>query len=91
VPAEPVPAAAVPAASASGAAVRVAPPAGDVLAEVRARLADDLDAPGALAAVDAWADAVLAGAMLAGAGPGSGPGAAGLIRDTVDALLGIAL
>ena len=35
------------------------PSAEDVLADVRARLADDLDAPGALAAVDAWADAVL--------------------------------
>ena len=34
--------------------------AADVLATVRARLADDLDAPGALDAVDAWADAVLA-------------------------------
>ena len=33
----------------------------DVLAAVRERLADDLDAPGALAAVDRWADAVLSG------------------------------
>ena len=32
----------------------------DVLAAVRDRLADDLDAPGALAAVDRWAGAVLA-------------------------------
>ena len=86
-PAAPMPAAAVPPASASGAAVRRAPSAGDVLGEVRARLADDLDAPGALAAVDAWADAVLAGAVLAD----PGPEAAGLVRDTVDALLGIAL
>ncbi len=53
-----------------------------VLAAVRERLADDLDAPGALAAVDAWADAVLA------APDGTdGP----LVRDTVDALLGVAL
>ena len=53
-----------------------------VLAAVRQRLADDLDAPGALAAVDAWADAVLAS-------PGGTDGP--LVRDTVDALLGIAL
>ena len=65
--------------------------AGDVLGEVRDRLADDLDAPGALAAVDAWADAVLAGPVLASTGPDPGPEAAGLVRDTVDALLGIAL
>jgi L-cysteine:1D-myo-inositol 2-amino-2-deoxy-alpha-D-glucopyranoside ligase len=64
------------------------PAAGDVLAAVRARLADDLDAPGALAAVDGWADAVLAGS---GSDAGPGPEAAGLIRDTVDALLGVAL
>jgi L-cysteine:1D-myo-inositol 2-amino-2-deoxy-alpha-D-glucopyranoside ligase len=53
-----------------------------VLAAVRERLANDLDAPGALAAVDAWADAVLAA-------PGGTDGP--LVRDTVDALLGIAL
>ena len=53
-----------------------------VLAAVRERLADDLDAPGALAAVDAWADAVLAA-------PGGTDGP--LVRDTVDALLGVAL
>ncbi len=35
------------------------PPGEDVLAAVRDRLADDLDAPGALAAVDRWAGAVL--------------------------------
>ena len=56
-----------------------------VLATVRERLADDLDAPGAVAAVDAWADGVLAD-------PGSaGPEDAALIRETVDALLGVAL
>jgi L-cysteine:1D-myo-inositol 2-amino-2-deoxy-alpha-D-glucopyranoside ligase len=32
------------------------PDARDVVTEVRARLADDLDAPGALAVVDAWAE-----------------------------------
>jgi len=67
-----------------------------VLAAVRERLADDLDAPGALAAVDRWAVAVLApsaGASPAGASPGGASPEAGaaLIRDTVDALLGIAL
>ena len=61
------------------------PAADDVLRTVRERLAEDLDAPGALAAIDAWADAVLAA-------PGSVPPAeAGLIRDTADALLGVAL
>jgi L-cysteine:1D-myo-inositol 2-amino-2-deoxy-alpha-D-glucopyranoside ligase len=63
------------------------PAAGDILAAVRGRLADDLDAPGALVAVDSWVDAVLAGnqatAELAAE--------ARLITDTVDALLGIAL
>jgi L-cysteine:1D-myo-inositol 2-amino-2-deoxy-alpha-D-glucopyranoside ligase len=61
------------------------PAADAVLARVRERLADDLDAPGAVAAVDAWADAVLAG-------PGGARAEdAALIRDTVDALLGVAL
>jgi len=62
-----------------------APAAEDVLRTVRERLAEDLDAPAALAAIDTWADAVLAA-------PGSVPPAdARLIRDTADALLGIAL
>ncbi|MGH3292674.1 MAG: cysteine--1-D-myo-inosityl 2-amino-2-deoxy-alpha-D-glucopyranoside ligase, partial [Trebonia sp.] len=61
------------------------PAADAVLATVRERLADDLDAPGAVAAVDAWADAVLAGPG------GAEPADAALIRDTVDALLGVAL
>jgi len=60
-------------------------PSGEaVLAAVRERLADDLDAPGAIAAVDRWADAVLATESAL-------PGAAQLVRDAVDALLGIAL
>ena len=62
-------------------------PAGSVLAQVRERLADDLDAPGALGVVDRWADAVSAAPELPA---GSGP-AALLVRDTVDALLGVAL
>jgi L-cysteine:1D-myo-inositol 2-amino-2-deoxy-alpha-D-glucopyranoside ligase len=56
--------------------------AASVLGAVRERLADDLDAPGALTVIDAWADAALAAPEPAG---GS------LVRDTVDALLGIAL
>ena len=63
------------------------PPAEDVLAAVRERIADDLDAPGALAAVDRWASAVLS----APAPPAGLAGPAALIRDTVDALLGVAL
>jgi L-cysteine:1D-myo-inositol 2-amino-2-deoxy-alpha-D-glucopyranoside ligase len=53
-----------------------------VLAALRQRLADDLDAPGAIAVVDEWAAA-------AAAGEAAGSGA--LMRDAVDALLGIAL
>ena len=60
-----------------------------LLAGVRARLRDDLDAPGALAVVDRWADALLAepptritSRDLAGAR---------LVQATVDALLGISL
>src|SRR5713226_469812 len=63
--------------------------AGTVLAGVRARLRHDLDAPGALAIVDRWADALLAEpptriipSDLAGAR---------LVQVTVDALLGIRL
>jgi L-cysteine:1D-myo-inositol 2-amino-2-deoxy-alpha-D-glucopyranoside ligase len=55
-----------------------------VLAGVRERLADDLDAPGALSVVDAWADATLAG-------EGDDPSAPALVRATVDALLGVLL
>jgi L-cysteine:1D-myo-inositol 2-amino-2-deoxy-alpha-D-glucopyranoside ligase len=55
-----------------------------VLDAVRDRLADDLDTPGALQAVDAWADAVLAG-------EGDDDAAPELVSRTVDALLGIAL
>jgi L-cysteine:1D-myo-inositol 2-amino-2-deoxy-alpha-D-glucopyranoside ligase len=72
-----------PAAASDPAASSAPAPAGaSVLGAVRERLADDLDAPGALAVVDAWADAVIAA-------PGSGD--AGLVRDAIDALLGVAL
>jgi L-cysteine:1D-myo-inositol 2-amino-2-deoxy-alpha-D-glucopyranoside ligase len=64
-------------------AAAAGPTAADaLLAAVRERMADDLDAPGALAAVDHWADAALAS---------SAAPAASLVRDTVDALLGISL
>jgi L-cysteine:1D-myo-inositol 2-amino-2-deoxy-alpha-D-glucopyranoside ligase len=51
---------------------------------VRRRLADDLDAPGALAAVDRWvADARI--------GVGRDESAPALVRQVVDALLGVEL
>jgi L-cysteine:1D-myo-inositol 2-amino-2-deoxy-alpha-D-glucopyranoside ligase len=76
-----------------------------LLAQVRERLADDLDAPGALAAVDRWAAAVVAAAPepdaqsqsdaepepAAGASAATAAAAAALVRDMVDALLGVAL
>ncbi|MEV4299029.1 cysteine--1-D-myo-inosityl 2-amino-2-deoxy-alpha-D-glucopyranoside ligase [Microbispora rosea] len=63
------------------AVARPAGPAGAaVLAAVRERLADDLDAPGALAAIDAWA-----------AEEGDDASAPALVRDVADALLGVAL
>ncbi len=64
-------------------------PAGPVLAAVRERLADDLDSPGAIAAVDAWAAASLGPAP--GADDDAVPGAPADVRQLVDALLGIAL
>jgi len=90
-----------------------------VLAAIRQCLSADLDAPGAIAAVDAWAAAVLADRPASPASPGASPaspvspgaspgaglagaappdsteydqaGSASLVRDTVDALLGVAL
>ncbi|HSR84578.1 MAG TPA: cysteine--1-D-myo-inosityl 2-amino-2-deoxy-alpha-D-glucopyranoside ligase [Streptosporangiaceae bacterium] len=53
-----------------------------VLTAMRQRLADDLDSPGAIAVVDEWAAAALAGRAR-----GSGP----LVRDAIDALIGISL
>ena len=58
------------------------PPAGPVLGEVRAALADDLDTPRALAAVDRWAG---------DRGSDGGPEAPRLVRDLTDALLGVPL
>jgi cysteinyl-tRNA synthetase len=60
------------------------PLASAVLQAVRERMADDLDAPGALAVIDEWADAVAANGAIF-------EGDAALVRDTADALLGIAL
>jgi L-cysteine:1D-myo-inositol 2-amino-2-deoxy-alpha-D-glucopyranoside ligase len=76
-----------------------APAADALLAAVRHRLADDLDSPGALAAIDAWAATgpETTGSETTGSEPtGSAAGAddataPGLMRAIADALLGIAL
>jgi len=60
-----------------------------VLSGVRARMRDDLDAPGALAVVDHWAD-ILAAEPPTRKTPGDLAGAR-LVTATVDALLGISL
>ncbi|MGI5289592.1 cysteine--1-D-myo-inosityl 2-amino-2-deoxy-alpha-D-glucopyranoside ligase [Nonomuraea polychroma] len=60
------------------------PDAGELLTRVRERLADDLDTPSALAAIDDWVEAALTGG-------GPDPDAPALVRDLADALLGIAL
>jgi L-cysteine:1D-myo-inositol 2-amino-2-deoxy-alpha-D-glucopyranoside ligase len=75
--------------AASGRGLEGGPPSSGrgeaVLAATRERLADDLDAPGALAVVDGWAEDVLTGAVL------PADSGADLVRDAVDALLGVAL
>jgi L-cysteine:1D-myo-inositol 2-amino-2-deoxy-alpha-D-glucopyranoside ligase len=81
----------------AAAALAAAPSADSVLAAVRERLADDLDSPGALAAVDMWAEQAVSGAesaIKAGSAAtvaGADPKAPGLMRATADALLGVAL
>jgi len=60
------------------------PPAEDTVGRLRTHLADDLDTPAALAAVDGWA-------AEARTRRGREPRAPQLMRDTVDALLGVAL
>ncbi|MEU9603742.1 cysteine--1-D-myo-inosityl 2-amino-2-deoxy-alpha-D-glucopyranoside ligase [Streptomyces sp. NPDC048057] len=60
------------------------PSADDLLEEVREALANDLDAPAALAAVDRWAERQQSEG-------GTDEGAPGLVSRTVDALLGVAL
>jgi len=60
------------------------PMATPTLRAVRQQLADDLNTPAALAAVDRWANQALIG-------EGDDPAAPALIRDSVDALLGVRL
>jgi L-cysteine:1D-myo-inositol 2-amino-2-deoxy-alpha-D-glucopyranoside ligase len=60
------------------------PSGAELLAGVRAKLAEDLDTPGAVALIDAWVDDTLAGV-------GADRQAPTLMRDTLDALLGLKL
>ncbi|HSY16550.1 MAG TPA: cysteine--1-D-myo-inosityl 2-amino-2-deoxy-alpha-D-glucopyranoside ligase [Jatrophihabitantaceae bacterium] len=62
------------------------PDATDLLAQVRAALADDLDTVAAIAAVDAWVEQAERSAV-----PAPDESAPRLLADLVDALLGIAL
>jgi len=64
------------------------PDATGMLAEVRAALANDLDAPAAISAVDAWVAAAEHDDGAARTDPERGPD---LARRTVDALLGVAV
>ena len=66
-------------------ALPIAPTAEGLLAAVRERLGDDLDAPGALVAIDEWAATAL------GAGGEGDAAAPELARAIADVLLGIAL
>ncbi|MEU7995221.1 cysteine--1-D-myo-inosityl 2-amino-2-deoxy-alpha-D-glucopyranoside ligase [Micromonospora sp. NPDC049060] len=66
------------------AAAPAGPSGEEFLAGVRARLADDLDSPGALALADKWAEATLAGTA-------DDPAAPALFAATLDALLGLRL
>ncbi|MER5623158.1 cysteine--1-D-myo-inosityl 2-amino-2-deoxy-alpha-D-glucopyranoside ligase [Streptosporangium sp. NPDC002544] len=68
----------------SAAGLQTGPDAGVVLDRVRARMADDLDAPGALAVIDDWAERALSEG-------GSDPGAPLLVGRIADVLLGVAL
>ncbi|GAA0277906.1 cysteine--1-D-myo-inosityl 2-amino-2-deoxy-alpha-D-glucopyranoside ligase [Cryptosporangium japonicum] len=65
-------------------ALATGPSSVELLDQVRERLADDLDSPGAIRAVDEWADAALRDG-------GPDPSAPALVRSTSDALLGVAL
>ncbi|MGN6676405.1 MAG: hypothetical protein ACTHKL_01315, partial [Streptosporangiaceae bacterium] len=60
-----------------------------VLSAIRERIADDLDAPGALVVVDAWAKTMLDGPPRAEITDVAS--ATRLVRDAADALLGVAL
>jgi L-cysteine:1D-myo-inositol 2-amino-2-deoxy-alpha-D-glucopyranoside ligase len=68
----------------SAVALGTGPDPEPTLEGVRAALADDLDTPRALAVVDRWARQALTRAA-------DHPGSAATVRDTVDALLGLAL
>ena len=68
----------------SAASAACGPSGATLLSGVRAALTDDLDTPKALALVDEWADAVLAGI-------GEDADAPALVAATVDGLLGIKL
>jgi L-cysteine:1D-myo-inositol 2-amino-2-deoxy-alpha-D-glucopyranoside ligase len=65
-------------------ALDAAPGAEDLVLRLRTHLADDLDTPATLAAVDAWAAEALERR-------GGDPNAPALVRDAVDALLGVVL
>jgi L-cysteine:1D-myo-inositol 2-amino-2-deoxy-alpha-D-glucopyranoside ligase len=67
------------------AALPSAPDATALLAQVRDRISDDLDTSAVLTAVDAWVESALNGPL------GPDQNAPGLMRATIDALLGIAL
>lgn len=60
------------------------PPAGPVLEQVRAAVANDLDSPSALTAIDAWAAAALIG-------DGDDLSAPEMVRGAANSLLGVAL
>ncbi|GAY10697.1 cysteine--1-D-myo-inosityl 2-amino-2-deoxy-alpha-D-glucopyranoside ligase [Pseudonocardia sp. N23] len=65
-------------------ALDAGPDAAEAVANLRTHLADDLDTPRALAAVDAWVSAALERR-------GGDAAAPGVVRDAVDALLGVEL
>ena len=62
--------------------VNAAPSSDETVAALRTALADDLDAPAALAAVDAWAERTLTNG-------GDEPSAPGVLARALDALLGV--
>jgi L-cysteine:1D-myo-inositol 2-amino-2-deoxy-alpha-D-glucopyranoside ligase len=64
--------------------LQAGPPAADLVLRLRTHLADDLDTPGALAAVDAWS-------REAAERRGTDVDAPALVRTAVDALLGVEL
>ncbi|CAN7437878.1 cysteine--1-D-myo-inosityl 2-amino-2-deoxy-alpha-D-glucopyranoside ligase [Knoellia sp. LjRoot47] len=62
--------------------VNTAPSSDETVAAIRQALSSDLDAPSALAAVDAWAERTLTAG-------GDEPGAPGVLARALDALLGV--